>query len=179
MNKNTLVKAFKFYMYLCTFIGTCFLAFLVFSIIVIWKSPDQVTSSPTVSGISIPFKYINILSTKYSYDSTRVFNGDGNSIRVFEIEPIDPKSLVEDHKYLHDSWKRTPVNDTFIINCFKFANPDYGNHETFPVESWVNSTNFLYSIPMLRGYNADRPNDIDLWVIDVERSLLYYLNHNI
>lgn len=133
----------------------------------------------------------------YDYDSPRSFHGDGYSFTAYELpesirqrfESADQKLLTEFPKlpsyrkgWSLQYWKEAPLSPAFS-QYLDFAlshydeNYDPGLSPYFKaIREALSHKSTYYSF--LSNGHGERPNDIDLFIVDLENGRLYMINHN-
>ena len=135
--------------------------------------------------------------TNYEYDSLRSFNGDGYSISVYELpdsirrrfDGADERLLLEFPKrpqyrshWRTEHWRAAPFDPAFQ-KYLDFALSSYDARQATGLAAQFEA--IREAVSRKRTYygfftydHGERPGDIDLFIVDLERGQLYMINHN-
>lgn len=133
----------------------------------------------------------------YTYDTPRAYNGDGYSFGVFELPPTIrqrfsqtadgllatfPRRDKDRLDWQTSFWRAAPAAEIHQ-KYIDFALSDYGSRDTqlhsqfANIRMALNSPHSFYSF-FYKASGDDYPNNIDMFVIDLDKGRLYIINHN-
>lgn len=133
----------------------------------------------------------------FEYHSERFWNGDGYSIQVYELpesirkrfETVDESLLQEFPRrpsyrddWSTEYWREAPMKPEFF-DYLHFATTSYGINREGKLESHfaniheaMNRNRTFYAF--FKYDHGDYPGNIDMFIIDLEKNVLYEINHN-